>query len=606
MAKLIAEIGINHLGDTSKLKSMINTLAANKIDSCKLQFRSSNDFFDNSLEMGSTLIADELNRVNLQLSDTITAVELAKKSKIDVGVSFFRTSDAHTFLQKCMPDYFKVPSAEALNFNLIKFLQKHNRPVYVSTGGLTKSQLISLKENISFRETDCIMYCVANYPTALGVSQPLFIDEYKAMFNCKIGYSSHDADWKVNIAFLARGAEIIERHFAENKDDTGLDISTSSDLSEIKELQDYCRLPIWDDSKQLISKVPNQGEIQNLKDLGSGYYFISDHPIGDKIRLADLEIKSPCRGLPAGSLTNELQLTRPAKKGEALSRSHLTENVRLTKKLIDQCNQMKISLPVRLHDYLEIEKTFHLENYEWHLSFTEVPIARETILENFRKKIKNKKFSIHLPDYISSKNLIDPLAEDRDLREYSDKIIQQTADLADALQQITGCNVPVVGSFSVCHGSNEEFYANLGSKIEQLHRNTGVKIHPQFLPKIAWYFGGAVDLSVFCNVAELSSFRNLPYGICLDTAHCIMAANYYGENPHEWIQTLLPIAQHIHISDASGIDGEGVPFGDGQLTSEFANILQRPEIKVVEQWEGHLNNFSGFKSALAFLGGANR
>ena len=159
-----------------------------------------------------------------------------------------------------------------------------------------------------------------------------------------------------------------------------------------------------DDQKKLVKQVISflkldndlseniiLSEIQNLKDLGSGYYFISNHPIGDNITIDDLEIRSPCRGLPAGSLTNEIQLTRPAKKGEALSRSHFTANITLEKQLINQCNQMKISLPVRLHDYLEIEKTFHLENYEWHLSFTEVPMAKEVILERFRKEIKNKK-----------------------------------------------------------------------------------------------------------------------------------------------------------------------------------------------------------------------
>ena len=47
----------------------------------------------------------------------------------------------------------------------------------------------------------------------------------------------------MNIAMLATGAEYIERHYAQSYDDEGLDISTSSNLDEIKKLQYF--LPIW-------------------------------------------------------------------------------------------------------------------------------------------------------------------------------------------------------------------------------------------------------------------------------------------------------------------------------------------------------------------------
>ena len=217
MAKLIAEIGINHLGDSQKLSRMIADLAASKIDSCKLQYRSSEKFFHRSLEMGSTLVSQELDNVNLTQSETVKAIELAKKLNIEIGVSFFRLSDAESLLKVASPDYFKVPSAEALNYDLIKFLQDYDKPVYVSTGGLTKNQLKDLARTIEFKPHDCVMYCVANYPVALGSSFPLFIDEYREIFDCQIGYSSHDSNWEVNIAFLARGVDIVERHFAESK-----------------------------------------------------------------------------------------------------------------------------------------------------------------------------------------------------------------------------------------------------------------------------------------------------------------------------------------------------------------------------------------------------
>ena len=47
-------------------------------------------------------------------------------------------------------------------------------------------------------------------------------------------------------------------------------------------------------------------------------------------------------------------------------------------------------------------------------------------------------------------------------------------------------------------------------------------------------------------------------------------------------------------------DGEGVEFGKGQLEN-LKNILLLDQIKVLEVWQGHLNNFTGFSEALNYV-----
>ena len=601
MTKLIAEIGINHLGEQNKLFNMIQTLSLKKIDSCKLQFRNDTDFFDANLEMGSTLISQELDNVNLSLQTTVEAVAYAKNLGIEVGVSFFRREDAELFIAEIKPDYCKVPSAEALNFELIKFLQSTGLPVYVSTGGLSFEQLRLLAGNIDFRSFDCVMYCVANYPAALGASVPSYIQAYRELFNCLVGYSSHDADWEINIAYLAHNVDIIERHFTADKSDLGLDITTSSDIDELVKLQKFCSASIWSKSYSIRDKTANQGELQNLKDLGSGYYFKNDHDAGEIVSLSSLDIRSPCRGIRAGSINTELKLTRKAFSGEPLSSSHFEEIQLITEHLINRCNEYQLSLPVRLHDFTKIDEQFCLTNYEWHLSYAEVPISKQLITQNFRKNLKDKKFSIHLPDYVSSKYLIDPFSTNSFVRNNSKKLIEDVIDLAKNLQNITGEEVPIVGSFSVVGENKVDFYHQLSEMIGELYADHSVKIFPQFLPKVAWYFGGAVELKVFCSIADLNFYTDLPFGICLDTAHCIMAANFYHENPKDWMNELVKIAGHIHISDAVGIDGEGVEFGTGDLQFMTDHILLQSTRKVIEQWEGHLNDFKGFKEAIQYL-----
>ena len=603
MAKLIAEIGINHLGEAGKLLNMIRTLSENNIDSCKLQFRSNSDFFDKSLEMGSTLISDELDQVNMDLETTLDAISYAKSLKIEVGVSFFRICDAKILLKFDQPDFFKVPSAEALNFELIRYLQEFDRPVYVSTGGLTHMQLQTLADEINFRPFDCVLYCVANYPVALGVSKPLYINFYREMFNCLIGYSSHDSNWEINLAFLDRGVDIIERHYAESKNDIGLDISTSSDIEELHKLQSFCSMSLWQENGTIRDKVPNQGELQNIKDLGSGYYFNQSYNAGEVVDTKRLIIKSPCRGLKAGSIGEKIKIIRPAKEGEALSLSHIEMTSDINSDTVLRSDLLDLSLPVRLHDFKEINSIFGIKNYEWHLSFKELEYANERILNDFKPLIKNKKFSIHLPDYVSSKYLIDPFSDKHDVRERSSKIINKVVNLAELLQSVTGDEVPIVGSFSVVNNNKELFYQQLSKMIDTTYVSHEVKIMPQFLPKLAWYFGGSVKLDVFCDISDLEYFNYFNHGICLDVAHCIMAANYLKQEHVLWIEQLLPITGHLHLSDAEGQDGEGVPFGMGDVSSALPTLMQFGGRKVIEQWEGHLDNFKGFKDALNFLAG---
>ena len=268
---------------------------------------------------------------------------------------------------------------------------------------------------------------------------------------------------------------------------------------------------------------------------------------------------------------------------------------------IGRANQLQLSLPVRLHDFEKVDNIFNLRNYEWHLSYQEIDVALTMIRDAFQERLKGKNFSIHLPDYISSRSLIDPFSRDDSVKEISNYVIRKAVELAVELQNFTSDEVRIVGSFSVINNSKNEFYSGYSDLFTKIYKTSSVKIAPQFLPRKAWYFGGAVELDAFCSIADLQYIKDLPFGICLDTAHCIMAANSEAQDFSDWMVKLLPYTHHMHVSDAIGTDGEGVPFGEGELGSLLFDLLDYRVVKVVEQWEGHLNNCEGFRDALQFL-----
>ena len=63
---------------------------------------------------------------------------------------------------------------------------------------------------------------------------------------------------------------------------------------------------------------------------------------------------------------------------------------------------------------------------------------------------------------------------------------------------------------------------------------------------------------------------------------------------------LMRLTHHIHISGAEGLDGEGTSFNSKNPTTHsiLTSCLNKEHIKVIETWQVHLDNFSGFHKSI--------
>ena len=79
--------------------------------------------------------------------------------------------------------------------------------------------------------------------------------------------------------------------------------------------------------------------------------------------------------------------------------------------------------------------------------------------------------------------------------------------------------------------------------------------------------------------------------------------NYFNFSIDFILDSLDKQIQHIHIADASGIDGEGLPIGTGDVEnlSLIKKAMSFDCLKVIEVWQGHLNNGEGFRRAITKL-----
>ena len=95
--------------------------------------------------------------------------------------------------------------------------------------------------------------------------------------------------------------------------------------------------------------------------------------------------------------------------------------------------------------------------------------------------------------------------------------------------------------------------------------------------------------------------------ICQDISHSHLACNKFGWNHIEYTKKLAPYTSHYHISDGTGVDGEGLQIGEGNI--DFENIY--PVINkysadasfIPEVWQGHKNNGEGFWISLERMEG---
>lgn len=594
--KIIAEIGINHNGEFEQASKLIEAAAESGVWGIKFQYRNlENSYANNANQIGDEMLLTEIKRNYLSPTSILALVELSHQLGLAAGISFFDASDVDDFIDEIhMFDFFKSPSVELCNIELINKLLSYDKPVYVSLGCHTEDEIDYALSKFS-SDNWVAMHCVSNYPVSRENAKLGYLKYMKDKWRRPFGYSSHDSDWEVTLIAMSMGVSVLERHITFDKLADGLDHTTSSTPEEFK------KMSLFSESIDLLMagdapRAANQGEMLNLQNLGRSYYSNQEVLIGEPIGLDKLVFRSPRVGLGQVEMQQYMnkKAIRNVDQGQVLSRSVFIKPEKVKDKAIDFSRQHKVAIPIRLHDLVSIERNFPVGSYEFHLSYGEV--LSDLSANEYRA---DNRYSIHLPDYINSTQLIDPFSTDKDQVKQSLNILQRTADFADALQQLTGREVPIVGSFSVVHDNIEHFYQQYADLLDH-YRQNGISILPQWLPPIAWYFGGSVKLEAFNQAHDIDLIKRHQLPICMDVCHLCMGDSVYDFTSIEVINSLNDMIKHVHIADAKGIDGEGIQFGEGDKKNIKAieSVMNMDCMKVIEVWQGHLDEGAGFAKAL--------
>ena len=239
---IIAEIGINHNGDMSICKKLIDSAKDAGADCVKFQKRDINqvytkEFLDSPRESpwGDT---QRDQKLGLEFSaDQYQEIEDYCNSK---NIEWFASAwdiNSQKFLRQFNSKYNKVASAMIVYKELLEEIASEGKHTFISTGMTTYDDI---KDAVDiFRAAGCsfeLMHTVSTYPMKDEHANLKMIHTLREKFDCNVGYSGHEVGLAVSYAAAAVGITSLERHITLNRSMYGSDQAASVEINGFRQL----------------------------------------------------------------------------------------------------------------------------------------------------------------------------------------------------------------------------------------------------------------------------------------------------------------------------------------------------------------------------------
>jgi len=610
---VIAEIGNNHNGNLELAYDLIDDAIEIGVDCVKFQMRNLNEVYrKKSLtksgdDLGSEYIIDLLNRFELTLEEHKKLFDYC----LEKGITYLCTpwdTKSVDVLEDFGVKGYKVASADLTNIPLLKRLILTNKPLILSTGMNSVDEVLKTvsflkKSNVYF----ALLHCNSTYPAPFQDINLNWIKSLEKIHHL-VGYSGHERGISVSIAAVALGAKIIERHLTKDRDMEGPDHAASLEVKEFKLLVESIR-EVEESLGQGLERKISQGELINRENLGKSIVAAKKLNIGHIITKDDIKIVSPGQGLSPQKIDELL--------GKKLQRNLEYEDFFFQTDIVGKKNykntfdfKLKWGIPVRYHDFEKFNNLIKPDIFEFHLSYSDMEIK----LEKFMNNKYDMGFVVHAPELFRKSHLMDLATTDSSYSKISlnetQRVINITKDLNKYFpKQKNPLIVANIGGFSmdspIDESRKELLYETFFKNLSKLNTE-GVEIIPQTMAPFPWHFGGQRYQNLFVHIDEIVYYcEKFNIRMCFDVSHSMLTCNHFGQDFYKFSEKIAPYTAHIHLGDASGVNGEGLQIGEGEIDFvKLGSILREKSPTssfIPEIWQGHKNDGEGFFKALEKL-----
>lgn len=240
---IVAELSANHRQDLSIAIESLKAIKNAGADAVKLQTYTpdtitidcDNEYFQ--IKHGTIWDGKRLYDLYKEAYTPWEWHPILKKVADEIGLIFFSSPFDRTavdFLETMDVPAYKVASLEITDIPLIEYIASKGKPVIISTGVATLSDIAEAIEvcKRAGNEQVIILKCTTEYPSPLEDVNINTITNMTETFNKVVGLSDHTLGISVPIAAVALGACIIEKHFILSKELGGPDAAFSLDPHE--------------------------------------------------------------------------------------------------------------------------------------------------------------------------------------------------------------------------------------------------------------------------------------------------------------------------------------------------------------------------------------
>lgn len=609
---VIAEIGNNHNGSLELAKRLVDLATDAGADCAKFQMRSMKALYrsgghaaDGSDDLGAQYTLDLLLRFQLRDEELFEAFDHCRRRGL-VPLCTPWEEESLAKLERYGMQAYKVASADLTNHPFLDALCATGKPLIVSTG---MSREVEIRESVALLRRRAarfvLLHCNSTYPAPFKDINLAYLQRLGEIGQCLVGYSGHERDINVAVAAVARGAKVVEKHFTIDKAMEGNDHRVSLLPDEFSRMVQGIR-QVESALGTNRERQLTQGELMNRETLAKSVVARVAIRAGDTISADMLDVMSPGNGLQPNRLQELIgrRSRRPLAPGDVFFPSDLRDAGASPR---SYRFERAWGVPVRYHDLDRLRPLSDPGLVEFHLSYKDMEIDPRAVL----KSRLDLDLVVHSPELFAGDHVLDLVCDDPAYREHSLAELQRVIDVTRALQPYFGrsrrpCIVTNVGGFTadahLPRTAVRALYRRLEESLARLD-SAGVEIIPQTMPPFPWHFGGQRYHNLFVAAEEIAEFcaRN-SMRVCLDVSHSKLACNHLRWSFHEFLQTVGPHVAHLHMADASGVDGEGLQIGDGDVDwVEVCGTLDRfaPQAGFIpEIWQGHKNDGEGFWIAL--------
>lgn len=594
---VIAEIANNHNGSMEDAKKLIDIAVDAGADVVKFQKRTLEELYTeeflndpNKGEHGLHYMVPVLKEFELTMDQMRELRDYCNEKKIMFMVTPWDIPSAD-FVESLGVEMYKIGSPDMTNMELIEYVAGKGKPLLISTGMSSEEEVITTLKFLDEKKVPyAVFHCNSTYPAPVDQLNLRYIERLKELTDAPVGFSGHELGTLFGAVSVALGASMLERHITLDHDMEGPDHKASLEPDELREYIQQVR-----DTEAALgttAKIFSRGEVLNREVLGKSIAAAQDILEGSVITRESVKVIGPGKGLTPQHLNDVVGKTadRMYKKGE-----FFTEEFLPLPEKIDVTSSFKWGFKGRFDTIDELVDAYHPDLFEFHMS------DEDAHSDWVPEKSYPVGLVLHVTEYLG-RRMVDMCTPDAEHRQASRELVQATIEKAKVLgEYFEGAPAVIVhvGGMTVepqdDPASKKMFLDNLKGELEQI-KFDGVSFYLENLPPRPWYFGGQWTQNVFADGWEIAEFlKETGYDFCFDTSHAQLYCKMFGKDLAEYAQAVQPWTKHLHVSDAAGVDGEGLQIGDGEIDFEslFAVLRKNPCGIIPEVWRGHLYHNRG-------------